>query len=279
MNTSKAWLVVGHGSVGSWLAERIAPTTDRLFVIDPAPRVPVRAGRLLDAQQPTASPVDFVISCVPPAQAEEVTKTISGSVSSSTVLFDWNSASPEVKARIAAQAPCMVVDVALLDSVDGNNGQPLLAISGPRAGDQAEELRRLGFLVDVVGDKCGDAALLKFVRSAFMKGLEGLLLEYYSLASSLDPSGVVTLSITRNLGEQFTAFAQVLLKTNRLHARRRARELLEAAEVLSRGNGSMLIAHAAIATLERSARAWDMSDAPAEDASVGELMAFFKGVG
>jgi hypothetical protein len=273
-----AWLVVGHGSVGSWLVDRIAPTTDRLFVLDPAPRVPIRAGQWLKARGATPTPVDFVVSCVPPAFAEQIPGMVAASVSPSTVLFEWNSASPAAKERIAAAAPCIVVDVALLDSVDTNRREALLAISGPQANQHADELRQLGFLVDVVGDKCGDAALLKFVRSAFMKGLEGLVLEYYALASSFDPSGVVTLSITRNLGGQFADFMQLLVKSNRLHAGRRARELAEAADVLSSGNGSMVIAHAAIATLERSARAWEMANAPAENASVEELMAFFKSV-
>jgi hypothetical protein len=273
-----AWLVVGHGSVGSWLVDRIAPTTDQLFVLDPAPRVPVRFGTWLKPPQATPSPVDFVVSCVPPAYADRIPAIVSGSISPSTVLFDWNSASPALKARIAAAAACVVVDVALLDSVDANHREALLAISGPEASAHADVLRRLGFLVEIVGDKYGDAALLKFVRSAFMKALEGLALEYSSLASSLDPSGIVTLSITRNLGDQFADFMQLLLKTNRLHAGRRARELAEAAEVLGHDNGTMLMAHAAVETLERSARAWEMANAPAENASVDELMAFFKGV-
>src|SRR5258708_39422109 len=133
MNASGSWLIVGHGSVGSWLAARIAPTTDRLFVLDPAPRVPIRAGRRLDPEHPMPVPVDFVISCVPPVQAERVPETISPWVSPGSVLFDWNSASPGVKTRIATRAPCLVMDVALLDSLDSNRAQPLLAISWPGA--------------------------------------------------------------------------------------------------------------------------------------------------
>lgn len=271
---ARSWLVVGHGSVGSWLAQRI-PRTANLFVLDPAPRVPVSRGVWLNDSPIQAGIVDFVISSVPPSEADKVPELVSAFTSPDTVLFDWNSAAPERKARIADECQCHVIDVALLDSLDQSGGEHLVAISGENAARYVPTLKRMGFRVDVVGNKCGDAALVKFVRSVFMKSLEGLLLEYYSLATLLDSSGLATYSINRNLGERFGQFTQVLLKTNRLHAERRARELAEAAEVLGQ-NGSMPIAMAAVGTLRRSARTWKAAGAPPEQASIDELMAFFR---
>ena len=271
-----SWLLVGHGSVGSWLAGRIAARRSNLLVLDPAPRVPISRGVWLNKTGASPGAVDFIISCVPPSEAERVPELVAGSISNNTVLFDWNSAAPEVKASIAKETPCRVVDVALLDSLDQSGGEPLVAISGDDAADHASTLKEVGFQVDVVGSNCGDAALVKFVRSAFMKSLEGLLLEYYSLATLVDGSGLATFSINRNLGERFAKFTQLMLKTNRVHAQRRAWELAEAAEVLGQ-NGSLPIAMAAVGTLRRSARTWESAGAPSETASIEELMAFYRG--
>jgi 3-hydroxyisobutyrate dehydrogenase len=273
----ESWLLVGHGSVGSWLAGKIAAKWPELYVLDPTPRVPVLRGTWLNNADPSLRPglFDFVISCVPPSEAERVPVQVANFISRDTVLFEWNSAAPEVKARIAARTNCHVVDVALLDSLDQTGGEPLVAISGEDAGNYAATLKQLGFQVDVVGTKCGDAALVKFVRSVFMKSLEGLLLEYYSLATLVDSSGIATLSINRNLGQRFEQFTELMLKTNRLHAQRRAKELAEAAEVLGQ-NGSMPIAMAAVGTLRRSARTWEAAGAPSEGASITDLMAFYR---
>lgn len=271
-----SWLLVGHGSVGSWLAKRIAATSPDLSVFDPAPRVPVTDGIWLNQDHRSVGVVDFIMSCVPPAEAEKVPVLVAGAISSESVLFDWNSAAPEVKARIASQTACRVVDVALLDSLDQTAGEPLVAISGKDAAEYVPVLKQLGFQVDVVGGTCGDAALVKFVRSAFMKSLEGLLLEYYSVATLVDASGLATLSINRNLGERFAQFTDLMIRTNRLHAQRRARELAEAADVLGR-NGALPIAMAAVGTLRRSARTWESPGAPSEKASIEDLMAFYRG--
>lgn len=273
--TAPSWLIVGHGSVGSWLAGKIATKSTKLFVFDPAPRVPVSHGVWVNQADGSPGVVDFVISCVPPSEAERVPSQVADLISLDTVLFEWNSVGPEVKARIASQTPCHVIDVALLDSLDQTGGEPLVAISGQTAADQAATLKQWGFQVDVVGSKCGDAALVKFVRSVFMKSLEGLLLEYYSLATLVDASGIATLSINRNLGPRFEQFTQMMLKTNRIHAQRRAKELADAAEVLGQ-NGSMPIAMAAVGTLRRSARTWESVGAPLEDASIADLMAFYR---
>jgi hypothetical protein len=275
-SSNASWLLVGHGSVGSWLSSRIAVRWANLSVLDPAPRVPIKQGTWLSKLDGSTLAVDFIMSCVPPAEAEKVPVLVANSISAATVLFDWNSAAPQVKARIAKETSCQVIDVALLDSLDQSGGQPLVAISGTNASEHASTLKELGFEVEVVGSECGDAALVKFVRSAFMKSLEGLLLEYYSLATLVDPSGLATLSINRNLGERFVQFTTLMLRTNRVHAHRRARELAEAADVLDQ-NGSLPIAMAAVETLRRAARTWESPEAPSEKASLEELMAFYRG--
>ena len=93
--TSKArWLVVGHGSVGSFIAERLATTGSSVAVLDPEPRLPIVAGTAVTAIEEGA--YDCVVSCVPPDMAESVPATIKVGLGVDGLFFDWNTVSPEV---------------------------------------------------------------------------------------------------------------------------------------------------------------------------------------
>jgi hypothetical protein len=218
---SSSWLVVGHGSVGAFLAGRL----DDPAVYDPAPRLPVTAGhRVTELEGPFA----YAVSCVPPAAAVEAARLVAEAIDGDGIFFEWNTTAAEVKRRIAEVVAAATVDVALLDSLDGDTGRPMLAVSGPEAGRGAAVLRQLGFDVNVVGDEVGEAARLKYLRSIFMKTLEALALEYTTLAAAVDTEGVVRESIARNLGERFDGFLDLLVETNRVHGARRAAELADA---------------------------------------------------
>lgn len=272
----RRWLIVGHGSVGSSLAQRIGALGDSLLVYDPAPRVPISIGHRLERLEGRDGPVDYVISCVPPAAAMNVPGLITPLLHAGSVLLDWNTVSPEMKQAIAATSRCEMVDVALLDSLDRDGAQPRLAISGRQADGCRSLLVSLGFHVDVAGSSPGDAALLKYARSIFMKSLEGLALEYLTLAAPIDRRLIAGNSLTNNLGDQTMAFLQLLVTTNRRHAARRAAELADAVQVLEARGASLEVAKAVVPLLQHAAQLWTEPDAPAENASLQELIAFLE---
>jgi 3-hydroxyisobutyrate dehydrogenase-like beta-hydroxyacid dehydrogenase len=136
--TDARCLVVGHGSVGSFLATRLVAAGAAVSVFDPQPRVPTTVGRAVDDPASLAT-VDYVFSCVTPEAAESVPLLVRAALAPEGVLFDWNTVSPDVKRRIAAATEATTVDVALLDSLDAEVKQPTLAISGP-SGDQAAQV-------------------------------------------------------------------------------------------------------------------------------------------
>jgi hypothetical protein len=258
----KRWLVVGHGSVGSFVAARIARSGHSVKVFDPDPRIP-----LLDGIEPamlTGSDQDFdcVASCVPPAVAESIPSLLRGCLHSGGFFFDWNTLSPPVKMRIKEALSLVVIDVALLDSLDASVERPSLAISGPRIAEGAKILRELGFTVAVAGDQVGQAAALKYLRSIFMKTLEGLILEYAALSADLDGNSIVRDSIAKNLGVQFADFMDLLLRTNRIHAERRSQELADAIAMFSADGVRPVLAAAGVEVLRRSADAWRDLAAP-----------------
>jgi len=274
--TKRTWLVVGHGSVGSSMAQRIDSAGDRVLVYDPAPRVVVKVGRRLERLARDDGPVDLVLSCVPPSVAEQVPALIAPVVRSASVLLDWNTVSPEAKQAIASATPCEVLDVALLDTLDADGARPRVAISGARAADHQSLLESLGFHVDIAGSAPGDAALLKYARSIFMKSLEGLALEYMALTEPIDRHGIVAASVENNLGRQAMDFLALLVSTNRRHASRRAGELADAVAVFEARGAAIAVGKAVVPLLERAARVWQRPDAPPEDASLAELIVYLE---
>jgi len=274
--TPRTWLIVGHGSVGSSMAQRVDSAGDRVLVYDPAPRVAVTVGRRLERLDRDDGPVDMVLSCVPPSVAEQVPALIVPVVRTGSVLLDWNTVSPEVKHAIASASPCEVLDVALLDTLDADGARPRVAISGARAADHRPLLESLGFHVDIAGKQPGDAALLKYARSILMKSLEGLALEYMALTRPIDRRGIVAASVENNLGRQAMDFLALLVSTNRRHAARRASELADAVAVFEARGASIAVANAVVPLLERVARVWQRPDAPPEDASLDELIVYLE---
>jgi len=197
-------------------------------------------------------------------------------VRSASVLLDWNTVSPEAKQAIASATPCEVLDVALLDTLDADGARPRVAISGARATDHQSLLESLGFHVDIAGSAPGDAALLKYARSIFMKSLEGLALEYMALTEPIDRHGIVAASVENNLGRQAMDFLALLVSTNRRHAARRAGELADAVAVFEARGAAIAVGKAVVPLLERAARVWQRPDAPPEDASLAELIVYLE---
>jgi hypothetical protein len=260
---ARSWLVAGHGSVGSFVAARLTAGGAAVSIFDPRPRVPVVHGtRVAD---PAGGRVDYAISCVSPEAAENVPSVVEASLSPDGVFFDWNTVAPAVKRRIAAAVAATTIDVALLDSLDADVDRPMLAVSGRGAYDAAGTLEAFGFRVFVAGGEVGQAALLKYLRSVFMKGFEALVLEYASLASHTDGAAIVRASLASNLGEPFVRFMDLLLETNRIHAERRSRELAAALALFADGVEPKL-SFAAVEVLRQAAAAWSADSAPPADA-------------
>jgi 3-hydroxyisobutyrate dehydrogenase-like beta-hydroxyacid dehydrogenase len=266
---TRSWLVIGHGSVGSVLVGRLATAGIRPAVHDPAPRIPISGADSVSRHD--GRTFDVAISCVLPTVARQVLEDVRPLLRSDSLLLDWNTLAPEDKAEIAAAAPCTVVDVALMDTLDAAAAHPSLAVSGPQLDDAIVLLRALGFAVDTAGPTCGDAARLKLARSLFMKSLEALVVEFEAAMAPLPGRDIVMRSIAGNLGTRFTDFAEMLLVTDRIHATRRARELGEAIAAYRDSVASLGVPEAAVDVLGSAAAAWRLADAPAADASPAVL--------
>jgi 3-hydroxyisobutyrate dehydrogenase-like beta-hydroxyacid dehydrogenase len=270
------WLIAGHGSVGSWLAARFRAKGAEVLVYDPHPRIAVTHGQHIGRIDQGLGSVDYVASCVTGAAAERVAEQIGPLLADDGLFFDWNTMAPAAKRRVASVVEGDVIDVALLDSIDVDLAHPLLAISGPQSELARDTLCALGFDAREVGLEIGAAALVKQVRSVFMKSLEALVLEHVAFAWLSGQVDLVQASLEHSLGQRCTKFMDSLVVTNRLHARRRVTELTEATEALRQRGAALRIAPAAIGVLEQAALAWTQQDAPGPDSEVADLAGFLR---
>ena len=76
-NGAKHWLVVGHGSVGAFLAGRLSRNGAEVSVLDPSPRLPIVAGTA-SSEVPSDRRFEYIVSCVPPDAARDVRSASGG---------------------------------------------------------------------------------------------------------------------------------------------------------------------------------------------------------
>jgi 3-hydroxyisobutyrate dehydrogenase-like beta-hydroxyacid dehydrogenase len=271
------WLVAGHGSVGAALARRLSVAGATVLVYDPAPRIAVSTGKRVSAEDLEGTSLEGAMSAVPPRHASAALKVIATADVAEGRLFDWNTLPPREKRDLEDLSGTSIIDVALLDSLDRDRSDTFVAISGHEAASASKLLAGLGFEVTVVGETCGEAAFVKMTRSLFMKSLEALVLEYGAVTSSSAASEVLRRSLERSVGTQCVEFFDLLMRTSRLHAERRAAELVEAVSVFQPEFPGLVMAQAATGLLQQVAGAWATPDSPPETAPPSELMAFLRG--
>ncbi len=160
------------------------------------------------------------------AVAVEAALSVSDALAAGTLYADLNTASPGLKRELAAALTVQFADVALIGIVPRTGlATPALA-SGAGAERFAELFGPLGMPVEVVGQRPGDAAGLKLLRSVFMKGIAAAAIEALEAARAAGAEGRVRADIAGVLGEPLL---ERLLSGSRDHATRRADEMRAAA--------------------------------------------------
>ena len=146
------------------------------------------------------------------------------------VYADMNTASPALKRELASlveSSGARFADIGLLGPVRGVE-TPALA-SGTGAQAFAELMGPLGMPVEVVSGRAGDAAEMKLLRSVFMKGLAGSVIESLEAAGAAGHEEWLEREIAQIVGEPFM---RRLLEGSERHAARRVDEMEAACELL-----------------------------------------------
>ena len=128
---------------------------------------------------------DIVISAVTAANALDVAREAARSIRPGTFFLDLNSASPMTKgsaSKLVDGAGAHYVEAGVMTPVPPYGIRAPMLLGGNQAGALAEKLRPLGFDMTVVAERIGVASAIKLCRSVFIKGLEAIIVESYTLA-------------------------------------------------------------------------------------------------
>jgi hypothetical protein len=173
----------------------------------------------------------LVLALTTPSTALAAAESALPGLGSGAIYADLNTTSPALKQDIAAlvdRADARFADVALLGPVPARGLRTPALASGSGAQAFADALGPLGMPVEVVSERPGDAAILKLLRSVFMKGLAASVLESLRAAEAAGHRSWLEGEIAAVVGEPLL---ERLVAGSRRHAVRRLDEL-EAARML-----------------------------------------------
>jgi 3-hydroxyisobutyrate dehydrogenase-like beta-hydroxyacid dehydrogenase len=227
--------VLGLGEAGSIYARGLAERGADVVAFDPrvadVPAGVTRRGSVADAVEGAGLVLSLVGSSAADAVLDEALPRMPGAA----VYADLNTSAPahkRARADRAAEAGIRFADVAIMAPVPRSGMATELFASGDGSQAAADALGGLGIPIRVVGSAAGDAAGLKLVRSVFMKGLAGLVLESLAAADKIGATAEVRAQIENEFGRDGGALVQRLLDGTRRHAARRETEMRDARALL-----------------------------------------------
>jgi 3-hydroxyisobutyrate dehydrogenase-like beta-hydroxyacid dehydrogenase len=222
--------MLGLGEAGGKIAADLVAAGVDVHGFDPAvASVPEGVTRADDAATAVAGG-SLVLAATTGATAVAAAESVLSSLGPDAVYADMNTAAPALKRELAALVEGTggrFADIGLLGPVRGV-GTPALA-SGSGASAFAELMTPLGMPVEVVSDRAGDAAGMKLLRSVFMKGLAGSVIESLEAARAAGHEEWLEQEIAAIVGEPFM---RRLLEGSERHAARRVDEMEAACELL-----------------------------------------------
>jgi 3-hydroxyisobutyrate dehydrogenase-like beta-hydroxyacid dehydrogenase len=250
--------VVGLGEAGAIYARGLRDAGFQVSGYDPYTKLDevgiVQYRDLVDA----VDGADLVITLVGATAAEAVTTGILECLAPRTLLADFNTGGPELKAelgRASVVRGVRFVDVAVLAPVPRAGVRTPLMASGSAADAFTELFAATGAPVESIGGEPGDAAARKLIRSVFMKGLAAVILESVGAAEASDCGPWLRDQIAAELAGDPHALIDRLIDGSRAHATRRIHEVEDARhylESINRPSWTMQAAHSWLTSLERT---------------------------
>jgi 3-hydroxyisobutyrate dehydrogenase-like beta-hydroxyacid dehydrogenase len=220
--------VLGLGEAGGRIAADLVAAGVEVTGYDPVERESAGVVRAVDPSSAVAH-ADVVLCCTAASSALAAAAAALPGLKAGAVYADLNTASRELKRELASVVGVGFADVALLGPVPARGLRTPALASGPGARAFADAFEPLGMPVEVVSAEPGDAAVLKLVRSVFMKGLAAAALESLAAAESAGHAEWARRQLDDAIGEQLV---ERLLDGSRRHAARRVEEMQAACELL-----------------------------------------------
>lgn len=189
---------------------------------------------LVDTLDMLLARADIVVSAVTVATADAVGAAIAARIRPETLVVDINAATPSRKAAIASAVMARggaYVDANLMGAVSIYGAKVPLYCSGDGVERFAATFGPLGFAIESAGRKPGAAAAVKMLRSVVTKGIEALVIEAMVAASVAGVRHEALRGICEPMdATRFSTFVDMCIRTDVLHAERRAVEMDGVAE-------------------------------------------------
>jgi 3-hydroxyisobutyrate dehydrogenase-like beta-hydroxyacid dehydrogenase len=238
---------IGFGEAGQAIASGLrdagigtVATWDILFATTEGDQLK-RAGqtmgaRIANSAADAACGADIVVSAVTAASSLEAARSVAPHLTGNPYFLDINSVSPgrkkETEKLLGAKA--RYVDVAILAPIHPARHQTPLLLAGPHAATVMplliDELEMRGA---IAGDRVGQAAGLKMIRSVMIKGIEALTLECFLAATRAGIVDEVAASLKNNYPSlDWNKVIEYNIERMASHGVRRADEMDEVAETL-----------------------------------------------
>jgi 3-hydroxyisobutyrate dehydrogenase-like beta-hydroxyacid dehydrogenase len=237
---------IGFGEAGQAIAAGLRETgIERIAAWDilfPAPEgAKLRAAgesigvRLANSAAQAVAETDLVISAVTASSSVEAARSVAQHLKGAPYYLDINSVSPgrkqETEKLLGEHA--RYIDVAVIAPIHPLRHKTPLLVSGPHAEAASPLLREMQMALTFVGDKTGQAAAIKMIRSVMVKGIEALTFECFLAAARAGVLEEVTASLKNNYpGVDWTKISEYNLERMASHGERRAAEMEESAATL-----------------------------------------------
>jgi 3-hydroxyisobutyrate dehydrogenase-like beta-hydroxyacid dehydrogenase len=246
--------VLGLGEAGSLIAADLARAGDEVQGYDPA-GVPTPQGVKRHARPDMAADqCELVLAVTPGSQARAALDGVLDVMEKQTIYADLSTGSPGLKLELAgvlAGRGPRFVDVALMSPVPGHGLNTPAMASGSGAQQFADSMNARGGDVEVVGDRPGEAATRKLLRSVVMKGVAALLMESMEAAQLAGKRDWLWGHLVDELTTVDAVFLRRLLHETSPHAGRRLDEMKAAQELLAELGVPGHMTSGTIAHLER----------------------------
>jgi len=183
------------------------------------------------------SDADIVFSLVYADRAFDAAEDTSRYLNPGAFYLDGNSCSPQMKMRSAGLMSAQgvhYIDMAVMAPVHPKREKTPVLLSGPKAEQASRILLELGMQPRVVGDKVGAASAIKLTRSIMIKGMEALFAECFLTARLNGVEDEVVASFEASDPDiDWKKRRDYTMDRMTVHGRRRAAEMLEAANMVA----------------------------------------------
>ena len=191
--------------------------------------------RVASSAADAVAETDMIVAAVTAASSIEAERSVEPHLKGNPYYLDVNSVSPgrkqETERLLGDKA--RYGDVAIIAPIHPARHRTPLLISGAHARTISPLLGELDMKLTAVGDRTGQAAAIKMIRSVMIKGMEALTLECFLAASRAGVLDEVTVSLKNNYpGLDWPTMSEYNLERMASHGVRRAAEMEESAATL-----------------------------------------------